>query len=326
MTKIPIRIEKAVPPEYRLIEWKLHNVCNHNCSYCGEENKDGSNRWTDLETYKQQFDNLYKSCGESALWIQITGGEPTVFPELLDLMQYIKSKGVYISLISNGSRTLRWWKEARDAKLIDMLFISYHPEQTDDYQHIIDVLNVFHDEPTETLCVITHSRGLLEKALFGAEQIAEHTGAMTSVGHMSIKEYDIYATYTPEQLEKLKQASMVEGKLRSSKRETTVPENHRFFHLFLNVTFNDNSIEQMRAQMFMKSYKTEFKNWKCANSEYIMRVENNMVQRGICGVGNTTEITDPNLKFYDDYVTCDRTSCDCRLDLTSTRYLEHETN
>ena len=86
MNKFPIRLEKAVPPEYKLIEWKLHNVCNHNCSYCGEENKDGSNRWTDLETYKQQFDNLYKSCGESALWIQITGGEPTVFPELLDLI------------------------------------------------------------------------------------------------------------------------------------------------------------------------------------------------------------------------------------------------
>jgi hypothetical protein len=233
---------------------------------------------------------------------------------------------VYVSLISNGSRTLRWWIEARDAKLIDLLFISYHPEQTDDYQHIIEVLNLFQDEHTDTLCVVTHSRGLLDKALYGAEQIVNSTGAMVSVGHMSITDYDIYATYTPEQFEKLKQASMVEGKLRSTKKESTIPENHRFFHLFLNVTFNDNSVEQMRAQMFMKNYDTNFKNWKCANSEYIMKVENDIVTRGICGVGNTTQITDPNLKFYDDYVICDRKSCDCRLDLTSTRYLEHETS
>lgn len=326
MTKIPIRIEKAVPPEYKLIEWQLHNVCNYNCSYCGEETKDGTNRWKNLATYKEYVDYLYKACGDNALWIQITGGEPTVFPELFELLQYIKSKGIYISMISNGSRTLRWWKEARDAKLIDMLFISYHPEQTDNYQHLIEVLNLFHDEPTETLCVVTHSRGLLDKALYGAEQIVNSTGSIVSVGHMSITEYDIYATYTPEQFEKLKQASMVEGKLRATKKETNVPENHRFFHLFLNVTFNDNTIEQMRAQMFMKNYKTTFENWKCANSEYIMKVENNMVQRGVCGVGKKIEISDPKLKFYDDYVTCDRKSCDCRLDLTSTRYLEHETN
>jgi organic radical activating enzyme len=326
MNKSPIRIQKVIPPEYKLIEWKLHNVCNHNCSYCGEENKDGSNRWKSLEIYKEYTNNLHHAANGSPLWIQITGGEPTLFPELLELMQYIKSKGIYVSLISNGSRTLRWWKEAKEAKVLDMLFITYHPEQTNDYQHIIEVLNLFHNEPTETLCIITHSKGLLDKALTDAEHIINNTGAMVSVGHMVIKDYDIYATYTPEQFDKLKQASMVEGNLRQSKKETDVPENHRFFHLFLNITFNDNTVEQMRAQMFMKNYKTEFENWKCANSEYIMKIENDLVYRGICSVGKITNVMDPSLKFNNDYIICNKKSCDCRLDLTSTRYLENATN
>lgn len=326
MKKIPIKLEKVVPPEYKIIEWKLHNVCNHNCSYCGDENKSGTNRWKSLELYKDYVDSLYKAAHGAPLWIQITGGEPTLFPELLELMQYIKTKGIYISLITNGSRTLRWWKEAKESKVLDMLFVTYHPEQTNDYEHIIKVLNLFHDEPTETLCIITHSKGLLDKALLNAREIVNNTGAMVSVGHMVIKDYDIYATYTLDQLEKLKQSSMMEGKLRLDKRESNIPENHKFLHLFLNITFNDNSVEQMRAQMFMKSYKTEFKNWKCANSKYIMRLEDHLVQRGICGVGNKTELTDPNLKFYDDYIRCDRNSCDCRLDLTSTRYLSDETS
>jgi organic radical activating enzyme len=326
MTKIPIRIEKAVPPEYRLIEWKLHNVCNHNCSYCGEENKDGSDRWKDLDTYKMYVDKMLMAAKGAPLWIQLTGGEPTLFPELLDLLRYIKSKGIYTSLISNGSRTLRWWKEAQEAKVLDMLFVTYHPEQTSDYQHIIDVINLFHDEPTETMCTVTHSRGLLDKALADTEEINNKTGTMTRVGHMVIKDYDIYATYSPEQLEKLKQASMVAGKLRDTKKPTTVPENHSYFHLFLNVSFDDKSVEQMRAQLFMKNYKTDFENWKCANGQYIMKLENTLVYRGICGVGEITDINDPNLQFNDDYITCDRKTCDCRLDLTSTRYLQNDTN
>ena len=57
-------------------------------------------------------------------------------------------------LITNGSRTLRWWKECKDAKILDLLYVTYHPEQTTDYKHVAEVLNLFHDEPTKTNCLI----------------------------------------------------------------------------------------------------------------------------------------------------------------------------
>lgn len=326
MKKNPIRIEKAGDSEYKIVEWKLHNVCNHKCSYCGEENKDGSNRWKSLETYKQYFDNLHRAANGAPLWVQLTGGEPTLFPELLELMKYIKQKGTYLSMITNGSRTIRWWKETRDARVLDMLVVTYHPEQTNDYHHIIEVLNLFQDEPTETLCKTTHSKGLLDRAFADTEYITNNTGAMTSVGHMIINDYDIYASYTPEQFEKLKQVSMVRGKFADTKKETSVPFKHRYMHLFINVTFDDNTVEEMRAQLFMKNYKPEFKNWRCANGKYIMKLENDLVYRGICGVGEITSINDPKLQFNEDYITCTKNTCDCRLDLTSTRYLKNDTD
>jgi hypothetical protein len=48
---IPIKLEKLVTPKFKFIEWKLHNVCNYDCSFCGEEHKNGSDRWRDLYTY-----------------------------------------------------------------------------------------------------------------------------------------------------------------------------------------------------------------------------------------------------------------------------------
>ena len=81
MKIFPIKVEKAIPTDQKFIEWKLHNVCNHNCSFCGSRHKDGSQRWFSLEKYKEYTDKLVQACGDSPFWIQITGGEPTLFPD-----------------------------------------------------------------------------------------------------------------------------------------------------------------------------------------------------------------------------------------------------
>jgi len=157
MMKIfPIKVEKATQVDYKFIEWKIHNVCNHNCSFCGSQHKDGSQRWFSLEKYKEYTDKLVEACGDSPFWIQITGGEPTLYPDLIPLLAYMKSKGAMISMISNGSRTIRWWKELQEENIIDYLFLTYHSEQTDNYQHIEEVINLFHNQPTEVICLLTH--------------------------------------------------------------------------------------------------------------------------------------------------------------------------
>lgn len=115
MKIFPIKVEKLIPKTYRFIEWKIHNVCNYNCSFCPSRHKNGSQRWFSLDQYKSYIDKLYHLCEGAPYWIQFTGGEPTLFPKLIELCQYIKSKNGLVSLISNGSRTLRWWEELKKA-------------------------------------------------------------------------------------------------------------------------------------------------------------------------------------------------------------------
>ena len=63
----PIKLEKLITPRFKYIEWKLHNVCNYDCSFCGEEHKDGSNRWKDLDTYKMYGYLKFTTTGSSLI-------------------------------------------------------------------------------------------------------------------------------------------------------------------------------------------------------------------------------------------------------------------
>ena len=324
MKKIPIKLERADAPEYRVIEWKIHNVCNYNCSFCFDDNKDGSVRWLSLEEYKKQFDKLYSVCDGMPYWVQLTGGEPTLYPELIELLTYIKSKGAYTSILSNGSRTIRWWKELRENNLLDVLYITHHSEQKADYKHNAEVMNLFLDSQTETICVVTHVLNSLDSAFEAYDYLIENTGAVISLKSMNIKEYDIYLMYTDSQLNKIKKSTMQSGLLRKDKILCNIPEHLQLWHTFLKVEYDDGSIEEMRAQTFLKNNRPKFKNWKCANGKYFMKLEGDKILRGVCGEGNIININDVGLKFQEDYITCTMDMCWCRSDLAAPKYMVNE--
>lgn len=321
MKRIPVKLARANAPEYRVIEWKIHNVCNYDCSFCFPDNKDGSVRWLPLETYKEQFDKLFNISGNMPLWVQLTGGEPTLYPDLIELLTYIKSKGAYTSILSNGARTIRWWKELKESNVLDVLFITHHSEQKADHKHNAEVLNLFLDSPTETLCVVTHVIDTLDSAIESYDYLIENTGAIISLKAMIITAYDINLLYSDIQQEKIKKSTMRPGVLRPSKVSSNISENLHIWHTFLKVEYDDGSVEEMRAQLFLKNNRPTFKGWQCANGKYYIKLEGDTVLRGVCGEGKTTTINDPDLKFQDDYVTCTYDMCYCRSDLASPKYM-----
>ena len=321
MKIFPIKVEKAIPTDQKFIEWKIHNVCNHDCSFCGSRHKDGSQRWFTLEKYKEYTDKLVAACGDSPFWIQITGGEPTLFPDLLPLLEYMKSKGAKISLISNGSRTLRWWKEAKELKVIDYLFITYHSEQTNDYKHIAEVLNLFHEEPIEVVCLITHSLNSLDQAFKARDYLVENTGATVTLKSMVFSDFDIYELYTADQLAKLKKNNWIYGKLRDTKAVSLIPNHYKINHT-LKVTYSKNDIAiNIDPQMLMKNKQNKFMGWDCDIGSKNMRVDYDIVYRGVCEVGGKVHLDDPELKFTDDYIKCTRNQCVCGTDMIATKLL-----
>lgn len=320
MNIFPIKIEKAVEADMKFIEWKIHNVCNHNCGFCGAEHKDGSQRWLTLEKYKQHIDKLAKVCEGAPYWIQITGGEPTLMPDLVELLRYIKNKGAYVSMISNGTRTIRWWKELKEEKLLDYLFLTYHSEQTDDYQHIAEIINLFHEEPIEVICLITHEINSIDKAFEAREYFLKNTGSIITLKAMMIGSYDIYKLYTKEQLDVVKKSNWEPGANRSTKARTTIEPKYRINHA-VRMTYNVGFSHIVDPQILMKNQKNKFYGWDCDIGNNTIRIDSETIYRGVCGVGGSTSLNDEVVQFKSDYITCTSAQCFCGTDMVSTKVL-----
>lgn len=140
MKEFPIKIESTQRPNILEIRWMPHNVCNFKCKYCFPGSFEGTDRAPkEIDLLVKNFSHLinhYKiNRKKDKVHLKILGGEPTVWPSLEKFIKEIKEKhDVYVSLISNGSRTLRWWEQ--NGHMIDNVVLSFHAMQADLDHHI----------------------------------------------------------------------------------------------------------------------------------------------------------------------------------------------
>ena len=112
-----------------LVDWMLGNSCSYACSYCPAALHDGSVRWQPAEAVIAFYDRLhahYIRHRGRRVWLQFTGGEPTMHPQIIRLLEAAAERGFSVSLISNASRTLRFWQ--RIAPHLDSAVLTYHNE------------------------------------------------------------------------------------------------------------------------------------------------------------------------------------------------------
>ena len=107
----------------------IHNVCKYRCSYCSDFHRDGSYRWPEDWTPYLNFINDLKQRNRY-LYIEVLGGEPTVWPAFQDFVDTISDDNVFVEFSTNASRTLRYWEQFRTHRAF--VFLSWHYEQTDD--------------------------------------------------------------------------------------------------------------------------------------------------------------------------------------------------
>lgn len=74
--------------------------CNNACQWCYTKNKLNCKNM-DYESAKICVDNLSKI---GVTKIVLIGGEPTLYPNLVELIKYIKSKGIRVCMATNGRK------------------------------------------------------------------------------------------------------------------------------------------------------------------------------------------------------------------------------
>jgi organic radical activating enzyme len=309
----PIKIEPEYAVPYKFVEWMITDKCNYDCSFCGTENKAGIRGRLDLETNKKIVDAIAIECSGSPYWIQLTGGEPTLYPDFIELVSYMKEKGAMISLISNGSRSLRWWEELRDSHLLDLLYITFHSQQVADYKHIANVIKLFQKEETVSIILATYVKESVDYVLEGCDYLKANTGSYICINAMSIKSQFMGSLVEDEKYERIKKYTWTTGDLFKSKTKSNLP-GAMIRTPRTKIIYDDSTVEIENGTYFMKLGKNKFLNWECDLGLSTMKIEIDKIYRGGCRVGSK-KFSIENIKFWDTPVICNKAECFCGTDI-----------
>jgi len=130
------------------INYDIGNLCNYKCWYCFPDANTGTVKFPDVNIVKKnivKIINYYLNSGiVDEVHLSLLGGEPTLWKDLGEFVEYVSSHSkckIYIN--TNGSRSLRWWKEY--CHYFDNISISIHHESVD-LDHIESLVKILYEK------------------------------------------------------------------------------------------------------------------------------------------------------------------------------------
>ena len=140
----------------QLVSLRITDMCNLRCHSCGQWGDNGyllgkslkelKQREVPVEVYKRLVDQIIDA-GWSPVWY-IWGGEPMLYPGLIELLHYISERGMPISLVSNATNIARRADDILETCKIIYLSVdgpneeihnTQRPGVTENYDNFIDV-------------------------------------------------------------------------------------------------------------------------------------------------------------------------------------------
>jgi len=130
------------------ISYTPSDICNYKCWYCFPGCNNGVIPWPDIDIVKKNMVYLinYYRNNQNIEHVKLVlgGGEPTLWPDIEEFLDYvITNTNCEVKIMTNGSRTLRWWKEY--GYLFNNVSVSIHHEQVD-VTHIIELTKILIDK------------------------------------------------------------------------------------------------------------------------------------------------------------------------------------
>ena len=274
----------------------IHNVCNYSCSYCSDYHRDGTQRWpADWEPYLDLIKRLKKR--NKYLYVEVLGGEPTVWPKFQDFVDCISDDDVFVEFGTNASRTLRYWKQFKTQRAF--VFLSWHYEQADD-DHFYRVAEIMQDKASVSIPLMlipeNFERG---KELFYRLQDLK-VEVSPKFTRTSIHGHD-YFKYTEEQTEWIKNSYY--NNMKPFGIDWTFP---RQLH------FNGAPIKFMKVLADRLHY---FENYTCTAGIRRLFIEpNGDIKRCTKKVGGIIGNLFEGYTLPDEPIVCTYKACPCKLD------------
>jgi organic radical activating enzyme len=307
---IPIKIIANDPSTLKII-WQITSACTYACEYCPAELHTGKSIEFDLTELKTFFEMF----SDRNVVLTITGGEPTIHPQFLEIANLLKELNVKTIVDSNLSRSLRFYQDS--AGLIDNWCITLHPSQhvldTDKIKALAEksftVVYVMMDplhwntamQWWNTLKDIKNIKLTVLKPVDNWAG-AKYKGVFTKEQQHFLNTTVPLYTMTKERIEQLRGVEWLSD-------------------LGSTVQYQDGTVTALDADALMKQGLNKFKGWSCnAGNEVLVLSETGNVSMATCGVANLGHWSTININDIKQPVICPKDYCQCGTDIKASKY------
>jgi sulfatase maturation enzyme AslB (radical SAM superfamily) len=306
--KYPIKIMSTQPINMVEVRWQVSNLCNFKCAYCFPDSNTGTNRGpTDLNILVNNFNHLFKEYKKKLkierFNLSITGGEPTVWPKFGNFIERIQTKNkMAMTLISNGSRTLRWWE--RYGNYVDNTVLSFHAKEGKK-EHHLSVANTLTNFGKRVTIMVLMDPTAWDKCIEAIEFFKSNSDRANWFLNVSplVSTPSFKVDYTKEQL------NYLNANLSLIPTKKWINTN---LHAFINgemrvytsiVTYDDYSKQYARSSHYLNKGINNFAGWQCNLGVESIYIHHDGSLMGGCG--QKLFGLDHTYNIYDkDFVKC----------------------
>lgn len=297
--------------EFVVINWCLGNTCNYACSYCPAGLHDGSIPFPEKSVVLGFIEKTIEHYAGRKLYFEFTGGEVTLWKDLLPVADYLHERGCKIGIISNGSRGLDFF--AKLIEKIDHICLSFHPESAKE-EHFLSVVK-FCSEKVRTHVNLMMSPELFNKSLALSLKVKD-------IPNISIALQPLVENLSGPTLI----YNDIQSKAMNRQHELLVKhikytKSYEYYRGAMAMVTESGERRTIAPQRFISSATNNWEGWDCyAGIEQIVIDLDRKIYRGWCKAGGDIgSIDQENLSLPKEPISCPKNNCHCNLDIMTTK-------
>jgi len=294
-------------PQDFIVSWNLGNSCNWKCEYCPSYLNDGSVYWTSndiIKTVLLQIKNRFK---DRQIRLEFTGGEVTMKPDFIELMQFCKEQGFKNHINTNASRTVAYWEKL--APHLYSAYCTFHPTNADKehFEKVIDMMLQQGCHPVISLAMV--------KDLFW--DLVEYKKYLEEK-YKGVAHIDIIMLYDKEQT-KAYQGYFYD-----------YDQSQRSYLSFYSgknyiLEFEDNTLRELSNAEIQDEKLNDFSGWLCGSKLNMISIDyNGGASISVCNQRRPINIRSEDFDQMLSPKICQATECRNPSDLRILKILEHK--
>lgn len=335
-----MKIKSIENNEFNIL-FTVLNKCNYNCKYCPSYLNNGSKPRILVQDYINFFKNLFLDNPQifqyEKRFISFTGGEPSIYEGIEDLIDFFKENDFNITLDTNGSAKMHFWE--KNLSKLNMTNLSVHVKYAN-FDHILQVVKLGIEKQSVVKVAILmdpeHWDRAMEAVNFFKEKkipILEFKGLTFRLEKQEAKnplkamstdnqqKRHYYNTYSQEQLNWIK----------NNKYHSNIPLkeiNPNYVTRNAYIIYEDGTKQKFLGQELVTKELNKFDGYECEAGKSNLSIKHNGDIKGAhCSAkvntkfGNLIENKNLRIKLNNSPVLCRHDKCSCVSDMRIKKWI-----